>query len=87
MKKGILKWITRAILVGFWRSWRVHRHWRSTNDCRKIALVNPMKAFVTANTAPDNVRNLKKSKSRFRTTIRFRPRSRRFPRFSMVALR
>ena len=46
--KGILKWITRAILVVLILAFLVGfvAYWRSTNDCdRKTALVNPMKAI------------------------------------------
>ncbi len=46
--KLILKWITRAILVGLILAFLVGfvAYWRSTNDCdRKTALVNPMKAI------------------------------------------
>jgi NADPH:quinone reductase-like Zn-dependent oxidoreductase len=46
--RRILKWITRAILVGLILAflWGFIAYWRSTNDCdRKTALVNPMKAI------------------------------------------
>src|SRR5882724_9608137 len=46
--KLILKWITRAILVGLILAflWIFIAYWRSTNDCdRRTALVNPMKAI------------------------------------------
>src|SRR6266705_2078921 len=46
--KLILKWITRAILVGLILAFLVGfvAYWRSTNDCdRKAALVNPMKTI------------------------------------------
>src|SRR5438477_6544561 len=47
--KLILKWITRAILVGLILAFLAGfvAYWRSTNDCdRKTALANPMKAIV-----------------------------------------